>query len=119
METMFERARDVGRLVAQTDEYAALKRANARVADDRELVELLNGLEDLQEKMTRALSAGREPEEEDRTAYEGALERLQGSTVYQGIVAAQANFDRLMMRINEEIARGLEAGEQSRIILPS
>jgi hypothetical protein len=39
--------------------------------------------------------------------------------VYQGLVAAQSNFDRVMGRVNEEIARGIEAGEQSRIILPS
>jgi hypothetical protein len=39
--------------------------------------------------------------------------------VYQALVAAQSNFDRVMSRINEEIARGIEAGAQSRIILPS
>jgi hypothetical protein len=36
---------------------------------------------------------------------------------YQALAAAQSNFDRLMMRVNEEIAKGIEAGEQSRIIL--
>jgi len=45
------------------------------------------------------------------------MQELQGMTVYQGMVAAQSNFDRLMKRINEEIGKGIEAGEKSRIIL--
>jgi hypothetical protein len=45
-------------------------------------------------------------------------EQVQQKTAYQAVVAAQSNFDRLMGRINEEIGRGIEMGEQSRIILP-
>jgi hypothetical protein len=35
------------------------------------------------------------------------------------LVAAQSNFDRYMVRINEEIGQGIKAGENSRIILSS
>jgi hypothetical protein len=38
---------------------------------------------------------------------------------YQALAGAQQGFDRLMLRVNEEIAKGIEAGEQSRIILSS
>lgn len=111
-----ERARDVGRLLAQTDEYKALKRANERVADDRETVTLLNRLGDLQEQLTGALRDGTEPPREQQEEYEQLLNGLQARPEYQGIVAAQSNFDRLMMQVNEEIGRGIEVGEGSRII---
>jgi cell fate (sporulation/competence/biofilm development) regulator YlbF (YheA/YmcA/DUF963 family) len=114
-----ERARDLGRQVAQTDEYNALKRANERISGDRETVELLNRLGSLQDELGEALRRGEEPAEEQAQQYESLLSELQGRSIYQGVVAAQSNFDRLMMRVNEEIARGIEAGEQSRIILPS
>ena len=42
---------------------------------------------------------------------------LQASAAYQGLVAAQSNFDKLLQRVNEEIGKGIEAGSQSRIIL--
>jgi cell fate (sporulation/competence/biofilm development) regulator YlbF (YheA/YmcA/DUF963 family) len=113
-----ERAREVGRMVAGTDEYRALKRANERLRDDRESVTLINRLEDLEDQITSFLRAGREPSKELQEEFETIATELQQKTVYQGVVAAQANFERLMTRINEEIAKGIEAGEQSRIIFP-
>jgi cell fate (sporulation/competence/biofilm development) regulator YlbF (YheA/YmcA/DUF963 family) len=119
MDSIQERAREVGRLIAQTDEYKALRRANQRVSEDRETVSQLNRLGELQEVLTEALRRGEEPSEEQAEEYERLLNELQSRAIYQSVVAAQSNFDRLMMRVNEEIARGIEAGEQSRIILPS
>lgn len=118
MDAIQEKAREVGRLIAQTDEYQALKRANARLSDDRDSVELVNRLGALDGEITEKLRRGEEPTEEQQEEYTTLAEKLQQQTVYQAIVAAQSNFDRLMMRVNEEIARGIEAGEQSRIILP-
>jgi len=113
-----ERAREVGRLIAQTDEYKALKRANERLSDDREAVSTINRLSELEVELTNLIRSGRQPDEEQQKEYENLVETLQQMTVYQGVVAAQSNFDRLMERINEEIAQGIQAGDQSRIILP-
>jgi cell fate (sporulation/competence/biofilm development) regulator YlbF (YheA/YmcA/DUF963 family) len=113
-----DRAREVGRLVARTDEYQALKKANERLRDDREALTLINRLDELEGQITAYLRAGREPAEELQVEFEQIAGELQQKTVYQGVVAAQSNFERLMARINEEIGRGIEAGEQSRIILP-
>lgn len=118
MDGIDERAREIGRLLAQTNEYRAVKQANAALSDDREAVKLLNRLGALEEEFASALRSGREPTQEQQDEYEGLAEQVQQSAVYQRVVAAQSNFERLMGRINEEIARGLEAGEQSRIILP-
>jgi cell fate (sporulation/competence/biofilm development) regulator YlbF (YheA/YmcA/DUF963 family) len=117
MDAIQERAREVGRLIAQTAEYKALQRANERVGQDRETVTLLNRLSELQDSLTETLRRGVEPSQQDAEEYEALLNDLQARSDYQAVVAAQSNFDRLMMRVNEEIARGIEAGEQSRIIL--
>ena len=113
-----ERARELGKLLSRTDEYQAMKRANERLGDDREAVTLMNQISALEDQITSYLRAGREPTEEIQQEYAQAAERMQQQTIYQTVVAAQANFERLMARINEEIARGIEAGDQSRIILP-
>jgi hypothetical protein len=34
------------------------------------------------------------------------------------LISAQANFDKVMQRINEEMAKGVDAGDKSRIIIP-
>lgn len=118
LEAIQERARELGRLVSQTDEYKALKRANDRLGEDRDSITLMNRLGELEEQMTNSLRSGREPSEEMQQDFGRLAEEVQQKTVYQGVVAAQTNFERLMARINEEIGRGIEAGEQSRIILP-
>lgn len=119
MEAMWERAREVGRLLSQTEEYKALKRANDRIGDDREAVTRMNRLAELQDELTMSLHRGVEPPQEMQDEYEQLVGEIQGNSTYQALVAAQSNFDRVMTRINEEIARGIEAGAQSRIILPS
>jgi cell fate (sporulation/competence/biofilm development) regulator YlbF (YheA/YmcA/DUF963 family) len=113
-----ERAREIGKLLARTDEYQAVKRANERIGDDRETVTLMNKLTDLEDQITSFLRAGREPGTELQEEYARYAEQLQQQAAYQAVVAAQSNFERLMGRINEEIGKGIEAGEQSRIILP-
>jgi cell fate (sporulation/competence/biofilm development) regulator YlbF (YheA/YmcA/DUF963 family) len=119
MDAIAEKAREVGRLLSRAEEYQALKRANERISDDRETVALLNQISELQERITMTLQSGSEPTPEQQSEYETLATLLQGRPAYQSVAAAQANFDRLMMRVNEEIAHGIEAGEQSRIIFPS
>ena len=118
MDLVWEKARDVGRLLAQSPEYEALKRANARLSEDTETVSRVDRLNELQDAFSRALQTGVAPPEEEQAEYERLVGDVQASTSYQGFEAARTNFDKLMMRVYEEIARGIEAGAQSRIILP-
>lgn len=114
-----EKATDLGRMLGQTEEFRALQRARERVNGDRELVALLNKLGGLEGDLVRAMQQGEEPAEAARESYETAFSELQSSAVYQGLVAAQSNFDKILERVNEQISRGMESGAQSRIILPS
>ena len=119
MDLMWEKARDVGRLIAQSDEYGAFKRASQALSDDREAVTRLNRLQDLEETFQTSLQQGTEPPLDQQQEYEQLAGEVQRMPGYQALASAQSNFDRLMLRVNEEIAKGIEAGEQSRIILSS
>ncbi len=118
MDAIKERAKEIGRLLSRTPEYEALKRANERLGEDRDAVTAMNRLAELEGEITSHLRVGREPTQEVQEEYERLAGEIQQRSVYQAVVAAQSNFEKLMGTINEEIARGIEAGEQSRIILP-
>lgn len=118
-DSMLEKAREVGRLLGQTDEYKALQRARQRLNDDREAVAMLNRLGELEGEISASLRAGKEPSEEAQRAYEEAATELQSGPVYQGLVAAQSNFDKLLQKVNEQMGEGIEAGSKSSIIMPS
>lgn len=116
-EGMIEKARDLGRMLGQSDEFKALSRARQRLDEDRDAVSAMNRLAELEGEIAAALRRGEEPSVDAQQAYESSFTSLQGSPVYQGLVAAQTNFDKLLGRVNEEISKGIEAGAQSRIIL--
>ena len=113
-----EKARDLGNALARTDEYQALKRAMAAADEDRELVELRNRMQALEQRLEASIRAGQEPDEEARKSYTESAEELQVKAAFQSLVAAQANFEKIMMKVNDTVARGIEEGAQSRIIMP-
>jgi cell fate (sporulation/competence/biofilm development) regulator YlbF (YheA/YmcA/DUF963 family) len=119
MDSFAEKARELGRLLGQTPEYQALDRAKTRALDDRELSTALNRMGELERTIAQALRSGNEPSQQVQEEYEQRFAQLQSSPVYQGLIAAQANFDKILARVNDHITEGMEAGSKSRIILPS
>ncbi len=115
---MMEMAKDLGKLLAQTEEYQALKQTVSGSGDNRELAELRTELEDLEGQIEAALRGGNEPNEELKAGYEAAVGRLQASATYQRLVSAQANFDKVLLKVNHTIQEGITEGSESRIIMP-
>lgn len=116
-ESMKTRAQELGRQIGQADEYKALTRAREGLSADSASVSRLNKLSELEREISMALQQGQEPPEAIQQEYETLFEQLQTSPLYQSLAAAQSNFDKVLMRVNEEIGRGIETGAQSRIIL--
>ena len=119
MAGIYDMAKDLGGALARTDEYQALRRASQAVDEERDLVELRNRIRDLEAQVETSLRAGQQPEEAVAREYEEAANKLQSMPVFQRLVAAQTNFDKMMYKVNETMARGLEEGAQSKIILSS
>ena len=118
-ERMFEKAEELGRVISQTPEYMYLNAANKEIANDREAVETLNRLRELQDRLLEHVGKGEEPPEEMQSEFESLQERVQQSTRYQSLISAQANFDKLMERVHRAIGSGIKKGEESRIIISS
>ncbi len=118
MTRMREMAKDLGRALAQTEEYQTLKQTIAGSADDRELAELRAELEGLEDQIEASLRGGNEPSDELKSGYEEAVGRLQTSATYQRLVSAQANFDKVLLKVNQTIQEGIAEGAESRIIMP-
>jgi cell fate (sporulation/competence/biofilm development) regulator YlbF (YheA/YmcA/DUF963 family) len=111
-----EKAQDLGRLLGQTDEYKALRRATDKLHEDPELQKMLAEVDRLAQQLEATARSGREPPADQIDQYDRALATVQGNTVYQQVVAAQANFEKLMSKINERIYEGIKKGSQSPII---
>ena len=111
-----DRATDLGRQVGQSEEYQALKRANDRLMEEGELRTALERLRTLQLNVAGQLDRGIEPTPEQQKEVDELVAKVQGHPAYQQVVAAQSQFDKLMMKVNEWILDGIKQGSQSRII---
>jgi cell fate (sporulation/competence/biofilm development) regulator YlbF (YheA/YmcA/DUF963 family) len=111
-----DKAKELGRLIGQSAEYQAVKRANDALGQDTAAVALLKQMEQLRMGAQQMIQRGERPTEEMEKELDTLLGQVQGQTVYQRLVAAQENFDKLMARVNDWIVDGIERGATSSII---
>lgn len=110
-------AEELGKALARTDEYQALKRAIEASGEDRELTEFQNRIQELEQQMQTRIKGGEEPTDEQKSEYEEIFSELQGNSTYQRLVAAQTNFDKVVSKVNQTIHEGIQKGADSKIIL--
>ncbi|HUQ46241.1 MAG TPA: YlbF family regulator [Gemmatimonadaceae bacterium] len=111
-----DKAKELGRLIGQSPEYQAVKRANDALGQDAAAVALLKQMEQLRMNAQQMLQRGERPTEAMEKELDGLLGRVQGEPVYQRLVSAQENFDKTMGRVNDWIVDGIERGATSSII---
>ncbi|PYO87762.1 MAG: hypothetical protein DMD58_13955 [Gemmatimonadetes bacterium] len=111
-----EKAEDLGRVLGQTDEYKALRRATEGLREDQAVQKVLAEAERLAQEIERVAQEGKEPTKEQVEQYDRALQSVQSNPVYQQMVVAQSNFEKLMARINARIYEGIKKGAASPII---
>lgn len=111
-----DRAIELGRLIGQSEEYKALRHAHELVRQHEDLKTQMDRLAQLAQTMEDSAARGAEPSDDQVATYNTLLEGIQGHPKYQGVVAAQSNFDKLMLNVNEQILEGIKKGAASPII---
>jgi len=110
------KAKDLGRLIGQSPEYQAVKRANDALGQDAAAVALLKQMEQLRIDAQQMIQRGERPTEQMEKDLDTLLGQVQSQAAYQRLVSAQENFDKLMSRVNDWIVDGIEKGATSSII---
>lgn len=113
---MEEKARELGRMIGQSPEYQAVKRANDALGNDRDALALLKRMEQLRLDAQRMIERGEQPGPEMERELDTLLEQVQSNPLYQNMAVAQENFDKVMVRVNEWILDGIRKGATSSII---
>ncbi|PYO47053.1 MAG: hypothetical protein DMD72_11000 [Gemmatimonadetes bacterium] len=111
-----DKGKELGRLIGQSPEYQALKRSSEALNDDKEAVALLQQMEKLRGEAQQLIQRGENPTPEMEQQLDTMLERIQSQPTYQRAVAAQENFDKLMLHVNQWIMAGMKKGAASPII---
>ena len=112
-----ERAVELGRLIGQSTEYKAVKKANDTLHEDKVAVGLLERMEGLRTEAQKMIERGENPTPEMEQQLDDLLGRIQVNPVYQRAIVAQENFDKLMAQVNGWILDGMKKGVASPIII--
>ena len=116
MTQLEDKAKELGRILGQSSEYQAVKRANDALSGDREALTLLREMEQLRTDAQRMIERGEQPTPEMERRLDALLDKVQANALYQDMVVAQENFDKVMIRVNEWILEGIRKGSASPII---
>lgn len=111
-----EKAQELGRLIGQSTEYQTLRRAEKSLQEDAETRTRLEKIDQLARQIDEQVTARKVPEEATVAEYETAVRDLEVSTQGQAYVTARANYEKLMARVNQQMAAGIERGASSSII---
>ena len=111
-----DKAIELGRQIGQSDEYKAVKRTSDALNEDREAVALIREMEQLRTDAQSMMERGQNPTPEMEQRLDELLGKVQVNATYQRAIAAQDNFEKLMVRVNEWIGEGIRKGATSSII---
>jgi len=103
-----DKAKELGRIIGQSTEYQAVKRANDALGEDRDAVVLLRRMEELRMEAQRLIERGERPTEQMERDLDDLLTKVQTNPTYQRLVSAQENYDKLMMKVNDWIVDQLD-----------
>lgn len=111
-----ERATELGRLIGQSSEYQAVRRANESLGEDTTAKALLEKMERLRSDAQRMIERGENPSAEMEQELDRLLGEVQTNATYQRVVVANENFDKVMLQVNQWILEGIRKGSASPII---
>lgn len=113
---IWEKAEDLGRLIGQTPEYKALRRAETALREDTDAQARVDRIQTLARQMDELVAQGQMPDQATAESYEQAVRELEVSASGQAYAVARANFEKVMIKVNQLIAQGMEKGATSNII---
>lgn len=111
-----DKAQELGRLLGQSNEYQALRRAESALRDDPEAQGRLETISRLTREFDQLIAQGGAPDETKAQEYETTLRDFELSPIGQAYLVARQNVDKLMQRVNQAIGDGIERGATSSII---
>jgi cell fate (sporulation/competence/biofilm development) regulator YlbF (YheA/YmcA/DUF963 family) len=113
---IWDKAEELGRLIGQTPEYKALRRAETALRDDQDAQGKVDLIQRLARQMDEQVAQGQMPDQAAAETYEQAVRDLEVSPSGQAYAVARANFEKVMIKVNQLIAQGMEKGATSNII---
>lgn len=102
-----EKAMELANLIKDSEEFKAVKSAEARLKLDPNAQDLINEFQGLQQKVMEKQYQGQQPDTNDIQQLQNLQSQLQLNLTVKSLVEAQEGFEKLMTTVNETIGQEL------------
>ncbi len=115
MDEVEKKAKELGNEISKTDEYQELERTSKNVQENAEANQMIDKIQDLQQKIQFAQQSGVQPSEEHIKEFNELKQQMNANLTIQAYAKAQEEFNKLMQEVNESITKGIkpEKGEDN------
>lgn len=109
---VMEKARELGQIIKETEEYKELEEAGKIMQGDPEALQLIKKVQEVQRDISQSQQSGVMPTAEQLTEFEKVREEMHSNEKVQIFVKAQEKFNKVMEEINNAISDGITDEEE-------
>lgn len=106
-----EKAKELGDVISKTEEYKELERTSQNVHENSEANQMIEEIQDLQQKIQFAQQSGVQPSPEQIEQYNDLKARMNANLTIKAYARAQESFSQLMQEVNSSISEGIKSEE--------
>ncbi len=110
--SLFEKAKELGNQIKETQEYQELERAGESLKQDQEAQQLIQEVQEVQNNIEFSQKAGVEPSEEQTNNFNQLREKMMSNLTVRNYMKAQEDFNNFMKQVNEAISSGISGDEE-------
>jgi len=109
---LFEKAKELGSKIKETQEYQELERVSNSLKEDPEAQQLIQQVQETQNSMEFSQKSGVQPEQEQVDQFNALKEQMMSNLTVRNYMKAQEDFSNFMKQVNEAISSGITGEEQ-------
>lgn len=113
--TIIEKARELGKMIVDSDEFRNLKLSEKMLETDEKSIQLMMEYQSIQDELLAALQSGKDSSEIDalRDKFMAKQDEIGNYEVTRNFLNARTEFENLMQQVNDAIASLVRESEET------
>ncbi|MFO8060401.1 MAG: YlbF family regulator [Bacillota bacterium] len=107
-EALFEKARELGAAMRDTEEFQKLAAAEENMNRDLEAQALLRDIQEAEQTLHKLQQSGLQPTQEQMQEFQGKREQMSQNAAVSRFMQAQAEFTAVVQEVNGAISEGMK-----------
>ncbi|MEG6522417.1 YlbF family regulator [Desulfotomaculum sp. 1211_IL3151] len=109
---ILEKALELGKLIAQSEQYKTMREKEAMMMSDVDALALIEGFQQLQQSHHMLRMQGKELSDEQLNEVYAVEDKMMGNNLIREFAEIQEKFQKFLNQVNDQISEGIEGPRQ-------